>query len=160
CSGHLNAAARAKVPLPGRGRSVNGASDAPGLAAAIPAISGYQGAMRPAGGTAAAAASYRGWLGGFRSGAARCGLGSLARVPCPFRCGGPCGPQLARAIEDRVRDRDEVRVDAPEVAHDVEMQPARFDALDLARLHPVEMAQHGTLLHPPEPVLARHQHAG
>ena len=49
------------------------------------------------------------------------------------------GAQLARLLEDRVGDRGDVRVDALEVADDVEVQRARFHRFDAAGAQAVEV---------------------
>src|SRR5579862_5125140 len=58
----------------------------------------------------------------------------------------PAGLQRVRALEDRVRGRADVRVDALQVAQHVEMQRARFDALEAALAEARQVALRGGVL--------------
>lgn len=54
--------------------------------------------------------------------------------------------ELARLLEDGIGDRGQMRVDALQVAQDVEMQGARLDALDPPAPEPLQMPLGGGAL--------------
>src|SRR5436190_18746205 len=51
----------------------------------------------------------------------------------------PALPELAGLLQDRIGDRGQVRVDALEVAQDIEVQRAGLDALDAAASQALQM---------------------